>query len=142
VKGSYVLLIQFPEEQTINTGSLKAIYFPRGYYAYVGSAIGGFKSRLSRHLKSNKKPHWHIDYFLQKASINEIILCETKGKVECTMALALSRQFDSIPGFGCSDCNCRSHLFFAADEIKSGVIATFNSLGIKPRLLTDLSSTT
>jgi len=136
VKGSYVLLIELPEEQTITIGSLKAIYFPRGYYAYVGSAMGGFKSRLNRHLKSNKKPHWHIDYLLEKASISEIILCETKDRAECTVAQVLSHQFDSIPGFGSSDCKCRSHLFFAADKtrMKSVVVATLNSLGIKPRL--------
>ncbi|MBA7661220.1 hypothetical protein ES703_69235 [subsurface metagenome] len=57
MKGSYVLLIELTGEQTITTGSLKAIYFSRGYYAYVGSAMGGFKSRLNHHLKSNKKPH-------------------------------------------------------------------------------------
>ena len=118
MKGSYVILIELPEEQTISIGSLKAIYFPRGYYAYVGSAMGGFKSRLNRHLKSNKKPHWHIDYLLNKASINRIILCETEDRTECTIAQALSHQFDSIPGFGSSDCKCRSHLFFIADKVK------------------------
>ena len=141
MKGSYVLLIQLPEEQTITIGSLKAIYFPRGYYAYVGSAMGGFKSRLNRHLKSNKKPHWHIDYLLQKASITEIILSETKDRAECAIAQALSHQFDSVPGFGCSDCKCHSHLFFATDEMESTTMATLKSLGIKPRLLTGLSST-
>ena len=135
MKGSYVLLIQLPEEQTITTGSLKAIYFPRGYYAYVGSAMGGFKSRLNRHLKSNKKPHWHIDYLLEKASISEIILCGTKGRAECAIAQALSCQFDSIPGFGSSDCKCRSHLFFATDKMKPTIMATLNLLGIKPRLV-------
>ena len=131
MKGSYVLLIELTEEQTITTGSLKAIYFPRGYYAYVGSAMGGFKSRLNRHLKSNKKPHWHIDYLLEKASINEIILCETNGRVECTIAQALNGQFDSIPGFGSSDCKCHSHLFFATDKMKPTIMATLSSLPIK-----------
>jgi len=126
-----MLLIQLPEEQTITIGSLKAIYFPRGYYAYVGSAMGGFKSRLNRHLKSNKKPHWHIDYLLEKASISEIILCETKDKTECTIVQALSCQFDSIPGFGSSDCKCCSHLFFAADKMKPTIVATLSSLPIK-----------
>ena len=134
MKGSYVLLIQLPEEQTITIGSLKAIYFPRGYYAYVGSAMGGFKSRLNRHLKSNKKPHWHIDYLLEKASISEIILCETKDKTECAIAQALSCQFDSIPGFGSSDCKCRSHLFFATDKMKPTIMATLSSLSMQPRL--------
>ena len=134
MKGSYVILIQLPEEQTITIGSLKAIYFPRGYYAYVGSAMGGFKSRLNRHLKSNKKPHWHIDYLLEKASISEIILCETKDRAECAVAQALSRQFDSIPGFGSSDCKCRSHLFFATDKMKPTIMATLSSLSMQPRL--------
>jgi len=131
VKGSYILLIKLPEEQTITTGNLKDIHFPRGYYAYVGSAMGGFKSRLSRHLQDSKKRHWHIDYLLEKASVNEIILCEIKERVECTVAHALSHQFDSISGFGSSDCKCPSHLFFATDErqLKSRVMATLNSLG-------------
>ena len=130
-----MLLIQLPEEQTITTGKLKATYFPRGYYAYVGSAMGGFKSRLNRHLKSNKKPHWHIDYLLEKASISEIVLCETKDRTECAVAQALSQQFDSIPGFGSSDCKCRSHLFFATDKMKSTIMATLNLLSMQPRLL-------
>ena len=141
--GSYILLIKLPEEKTISVGSLKAIGFSGGYYAYVGSAMGGFKSRLDRHLKGNKKPHWHIDHLLQKASITSIILCETEYRVECTIARALQCQFNSVPGFGCSDCKCHSHLFFATEEspIKSKVMAKINSLGIKPKLITDLSVT-
>ncbi len=131
MKGSYVILIQLSEEQTITTGGLKAIYFPRGYYAYVGSAMGGFKSRLNRHFKRNKKPHWHIDYLLEKASISSIILCETNNRVECTIAQALNGQFDSIPGFGSSDCKCRSHLFFTTDKMKPTIMATLSSLPIK-----------
>ena len=141
MKGSYVLLVQLPKEQTITIGSLRAIRFPGGYYAYVGSAMGGLKSRLSRHLKENKKPHWHIDYLLQRASISGIILCETGDRVECNIAQALSHQFDSIPGFGSSDCQCRSHLFFAADEMKSTIMATLNSLSMEPRLTGDLAIT-
>ena len=134
MKGSYILLIQLSEEQTITPGRLKATYFPRGDYAYVGSAMGGFKSRLNRHLKSDKKPHWLIDYLLEKASISSIILCETNNRVECTIAQALNGQFDSIPGFGSSDCKCRSHLFFATDKMKPTIMATLNSLSMQPRL--------
>jgi len=133
VKGSYILLIELPEEKTITIGSLKDIYFPGGYYAYVGSAMSGFKSRLSRHHKQSKRPHWHIDYLLQKASITGIIICQTKDRVECAVAQALSRQFASIPGFGSSDCHCHSHLFFTTGEMKSIIIATLDSLGMEPR---------
>ena len=144
MKGSYVLLIQLPEEQTITIGSLKAIHFLCGYYAYVGSAMGGLKARLNHHLQSNKKPHWHIDYLLQKAAINNIITCETEDRVECTVAQALSHQFDAIPGFGSSDCKCHSHLFFATEEkqMKSRIISNINLLGIKTRLAQNLNRET
>ena len=136
MKGSYVLLIELPEEQTITTGSLEALYFPCGYYAYVGSAMGGFKSRLNYHLQKSKRPHWHIDYLLQKASVSGIILCQTEERVECLIAQELSRQFSSIPGFGSSDCKCHSHLFFATDgsQINSTIMATLKLLGIRPSL--------
>ncbi|MBI3931051.1 MAG: GIY-YIG nuclease family protein [Chloroflexi bacterium] len=139
--GSYVLFVKVPEKQIITIGRLKAVHFPGGYYAYVGSAMGGFKARLNRHLKGDKKLHWHIDYLLQKAAITSIILCQSEDRLECTIAQALSRQFDSIPSFGCSDCQCHSHLFFATDEkpIMSGVMSNINRLGIKPRLVQDLN---
>jgi len=100
--------------------------------------MGGFKSRLSRYLNGNKRAHWHIDYLLERASIRGIILCETDDRTECIIARALQSQFDSIPHFGSSDCKCNSHLFFATDEIKSGIMAELNSLGMRPRLARDL----
>jgi len=139
--GSYILLIELPEEQPITVGSLKTIYFPGGYYAYVGSALGGFMSRLNRHLRIDKKPHWHIDYLLQKATIKDIIICETEDRAECTIAQALGHQFDSIPGFGSSDCRCHSHLFFAHEGMKPKVMAILNTLGMEPRLVPNLNQT-
>lgn len=99
--------------------------------------MGGFKSRLSRHLKRTKRFHWHIDYLLQMACINSIIFGETADRAECAIAQALSRQFDSIPGFGSSDCKCRSHLFFAAEEreLKSTIMTTLELLSIQPELV-------
>ena len=137
-KGSYILLIELREEQTIAIGSLKGIHFPSGGYAYVGSAMGGFKTRLERHLKREKKVHWHIDYLLSMATINDIILCQTQDRAECAIAQALSRQFAYVPGFGSSDCKCHSHLFFVTGDggMKSQVMSIINHLGIKPILRT------
>jgi Uri superfamily endonuclease len=137
VKGSYVLLIGLSEEQTIDIGSLKTIHFSGGCYAYVGSAMGGIESRLSHHLKGSKKPHWHIDYLLENAAINGIIICQSQNRVECTIARALSRQLDAIAGFGSSDCKCKSHLFFAPnqEQLKSTIIAIIKSLDMQPRLV-------
>ena len=137
VKGSYVLIIWLSEQQTLTIGNMTDIRFPRGCYAYVGSARGGVKSRVSRHLNRNKKLHWHIDYLLQKASITDIIIGETDDRIECAIAQALSPKFYSIPGFGCSDCHCPSHLFFATEErqLKSAITATLELLAIPPKLM-------
>ena len=137
MKGSYILLIKLPEAQTMNIGSLSDICFPQGYYAYVGSALGGIKARLRHHLNHSKRRHWHIDYLLPKASITDIIIGESEDRVECAIARALSAQFDSIPSFGCSDCRCSSHLFFAAEgrRMRSTIMTTFELLAIPPKLI-------
>ena len=137
VKGSYILIIKLPEAQNITIGSLSDVNFPCGCYAYVGSALSGIKPRLNHHLKRSKKRHWHIDYLLQKASINDIIIGETGDRVECAIAQALGSQLDSIPGFGSSDCHCPSHLFFAPEEsqAKSIIMATLESMNIPLKLI-------
>lgn len=134
MKGVYLLVIELPEEQDITVGSLGVIHFSGRYFAYVGSALGGFKSRLNRHLRKDKQPKWHIDYLLQKAALNSIIICETEERVECAIANALSRRFRSVPRFGSSDCRCPSHLFFASEEMESQLTHALSSLGLKPRL--------
>ena len=136
MKGSYVLLIRLPEEQTITIGSLGTLFFPGGYYAYVGSAMGGVQSRLNHHRQENRKPRWHIDYLLQKAAITDVLVCETRDRAECAIAQALSHQFDSIHSFGSSDCKCRSHLFFASEksQLKSTIKETLSQLNMQSRL--------
>ncbi len=135
-KGSYILLITLPEGGTIKAGSLADTRFPAGCYAYVGSAMGGFTPRLKRHRKKDKKPHWHIDYLLERANISAIILCQTEKGVECAIAQALSQRLSSIPGFGSSDCSCQSHLFLAANgnQMKSSILAILNSLPVDKRI--------
>ena len=114
---------------------MRTIQFNSGYYTYVGSAMGGYKSRLTRYLKENKKQHWHIDYLVKKASINNLILCESEERLECIIAQALNHKFESITGFGSSDCKCKSHLFRADHEMKSSIITILSSFCIKLRLL-------
>jgi Uri superfamily endonuclease len=77
MKGTYVLLINLPSAQIIKVGSLGETHLPVGQYAYVGSAMGGFKSRLPHHFRKSKKPHWHIDYLLQKATIRSVIVSKS-----------------------------------------------------------------
>jgi len=116
MKGSYILLVHLPQARTITVGRLGKVNFARGHYAYIGSAMGGFRARLNHHLHRTSRPHWHIDYLRDKASVTNVILCESGQRHECAIAQALMGQLDCIPGFGASDCRCRGHLFFSPDE--------------------------
>ena len=88
---------------------------PSGYYVYAGSALNGLSSRLKRHLRSEKRLHWHIDYLLQKAEITQIWYTLSPDKLECQWNAILSNlpgAAPSIYGFGASDCRCYSHLTY------------------------------
>jgi len=130
--GSYVLLIELCEEGDIVVGALGAIAFPEGFYAYVGSAMGGLKSRIDYHLREKKHPHWHIDYLLNKAQVIQVIFAQTDRRLECALAQILTKEIDAIPGFGSSDCKCKSHLYFEPREIrlKAKVVEAFAELGL------------
>jgi Uri superfamily endonuclease len=134
VNGGYALLARLPGTQTVKAGRLPVLSFPGGYYAYVGSALNGIPARLRRHLSPTKKLHWHIDYLLQKAVVTDIVSGETAERVECAIARAIGARCESIPGFGSSDCRCRSHLFFSPEhkELKSAIISAFENNGLTP----------
>ena len=54
MKGTYILVIFLKENSKIEIGSLGKISFSKGYYLYVGSAMGNYGSatlinRVKRH---------------------------------------------------------------------------------------------
>ncbi|MHA1394982.1 MAG: GIY-YIG nuclease family protein [Promethearchaeota archaeon] len=143
-KGTYILVIYFEnDEEYLEIGKLGKIKFKKGFYFYVGSAMGSknssvsLENRIKRHLRSynyniaeiqrrnlyNKhnhkyerpKRHWHIDYLLTSkfVKIVRIWIFPSLERLECTIAHKLMEQCeDYIEGFGSSDCNCKSHLFY------------------------------
>jgi len=113
MKGIYVILAKLTEPTRLETKSRRRFIIETGFYAYVGSALGGLEKRVFRHLNVQKKHHWHIDYLLDHATIKKIICAETNKKKECSIAQAFSQGLTGVPGFGCSDCRCPSHLFFS-----------------------------
>jgi len=115
-RGGYILLVKLNVEKTIHVGSLGTILLSRAFYAYLGSALGGFKSRINRHLAKRRKPKWHIDYLLNEAEASLVILYETEQRLECLLSQALVDEFSFVPDFGSSDCRCQSHLYFADDS--------------------------
>lgn len=114
--GGYLLLMELSEPRSILVGKLGCIAFSRGFYVYVGSARNGFKPRLNRHLTRGKKHHWHIDYLVEDARIREIVMVRSESRIECLLAQFMDSRMAGIPGFGCSDCRCHSHLYFTSEE--------------------------
>lgn len=113
VRGSYVLLVEMPRVRRIRIGALGEVEFPRGFYAYAGSARGGLQARLNRHLRRTKSTRWHIDYLLKEGRVKGFVYASTKERLECRLAQRLEEIFSSHTGFGCGDCRCPSHLFFS-----------------------------
>lgn len=112
MKGAYLLIVELPSDITLRVGKKEVVPFKKGSYGYVGSALNGLEQRIRRHLSSRKKLHWHIDYLLTDATITRVFIKESSKREECDLANAFEQAFDAIPGFGCSDCACRTHLFF------------------------------
>ncbi len=118
MKGVYVLVIELDKDATIEVGALGRIDFSSGYYTYVGSAQKGVESRVERHIREEKKKHWHIDYILENAEIIQVFTHRGEKEEECKMADFIDGFSEAIEDFGCSDCNCISHLFYHGHDLE------------------------
>jgi Uri superfamily endonuclease len=103
--------------------------FQKGYYAYIGSAVGhngtNLRQRVARHLRKRKKQHWHIDYFLagREARVMAIVAAGSDVNKECEITRGIQNiEGATIPvvGFGASDCrrNCKSHLVYFGSNVR------------------------
>jgi len=117
MKGVYILLIFIKKNILAKIGALGNLEFTKGTYAYIGSAQNNLQKRVKRHLRKNKKFHWHVDYLLKNKNteIKKILTKKSGKKEECRTAQRLSEISEPIIGFGCSDCKCKSHLFKIKD---------------------------
>lgn len=120
--GSYILVLFNTNQKRIQIGKLGLLKFEQGYYCYVGSALKGkLIARVRRHISpsSLKKTHWHIDYLLAFPDIRiiKLILIPSSFREECILAQTIKKlSIDEVHGFGSSDCNCNSHLFYFGDN--------------------------
>jgi len=122
MKGIYILILRMKESKVIRVGKLGRLHFRRGYYSYVGSAQGsGGEKRIIRHFNVahgiNNTRKWHIDYLLPHTKVICAVFSPTDEALECVIARILSEYPGAIRGFGCSDCSCKSHLFFTGGNI-------------------------
>jgi Uri superfamily endonuclease len=132
MKGAYLLVMTLPKDTSIMVGKQGVVHFQKGCYVYVGSALNGLDQRIRRHLRSQKKTHWHIDYLLPFVEIVEIFYKENIRKEECRIAQVLNKNFKNISGFGCSDCTCTSHLFKGPFHDLLRIINTLNMESYHP----------
>ncbi|WP_276301116.1 GIY-YIG nuclease family protein [Halorussus lipolyticus] len=119
-KGTYTLLIELESDATVEFGAVGERALSSGWYAYTGSAFGtGGFSRVERHRELSAEErdvrHWHVDYLLghPESRVAEVVKTADED-VECEV----SRELDAEPiaGLGASDCDCDSHLKFAAER--------------------------
>ncbi|MFQ5446859.1 MAG: DUF123 domain-containing protein [Saprospiraceae bacterium] len=113
-KGAYILLLHLTTRREVQAGKLGRFLFEKGWYAYVGSAMNNLDARIARHLKKEKKLHWHIDYLRQVASVEQVLRFESGDKRECQLSRKVAALADATPvkKFGASDCGCFTHLYF------------------------------
>lgn len=113
--GTYALILQSHSTKTIQVGRWGQLDLQIGFYIYVGSAFGpgGVRARLSRHWRTEKPKHWHIDYLREHVTPVEVWVSYAAKQLEHEWAQLLFEMAEMTPihSFGCSDCKCYSHLF-------------------------------
>ncbi len=113
MKGSYCLILNIKKDFVAKIGALGNMSFKKGKYIYVGSALNNIDARVKRHLRRDKKLHWHIDYLTINpfVSIEKVFYKPSDKKEECEIARIVSAYGAPIKNFGSTDCSCKSHLF-------------------------------
>ena len=137
-KGVYALIIENPG-CVVRVGARGAREFFAGRHVYVGSARGsGGLARADRHVrlaqKRDRPPRWHIDYLLldPRFTLAAVVTARADRDYECDLARAFGGP--SVPGFGCSDCACPSHLFYRPGDPAPEILAAFRGLGLDARI--------
>jgi Uri superfamily endonuclease len=117
VPGTYALLLWSPIESKIRVGRLGHLLLQPGFYVYVGSALGsgGVRARVAHHLRPAERPHWHIDYLRAHTAVEAVWFSYDRKSREHSWARRFADMKGAsqpMAGFGSSDCDCQSHLFY------------------------------
>ena len=115
--GSYILVLKAEARSEVEVGSAGLLTIEPGYYLYLGSARGpgGVVARVGHHYRQTANPHWHIDYLRAETELVDVWYIYSQQSYEHSWAdYFLAQEETKIPlgGFGASDCDCQSHLFF------------------------------
>ena len=100
---------------TVKVRSGRVFSLKKGVYCYCGSAMGSLEKRVLRHLKREKKRHWHLDFITTDSRFEPVEVWVFREKeFECRLAKSLEGN-EPVAGFGATDCRCKSHLFRLKD---------------------------
>lgn len=134
-----MLFLTFDSSFCSEVGALGILDFSPGEYCYVGSAMGGLDHRLDRHLSKEKKIRWHIDRLTMAADRMEAYESFPDPVPECELS-RMAVGSGCVPvhrGFGCSDCDCPTHLFSVSDSSKSALVKNASLSRYVPRSMLD-----
>jgi Uri superfamily endonuclease len=118
--GTYILALHCEQRASIKVGRLGRLTVNPGYYLYIGSAFGpgGAAARIKHHRKPSRRPHWHIDYLRQVCELVDVrYVYNEKREHDWARQLANMKGITApFRGFGSSDCDCDTHLFFSEQK--------------------------
>lgn len=124
--GAYGLTFRLDGPMILPIATLRKPVLAAGDYVYAGSAFGpgGIRARVTRHLRADKKPHWHIDHLSARAWCIDVRTypCER----ECALVADMLAEGAEVPvpGFGSSDCrDCAAQLVLLAAGNQNSNIA-------------------
>lgn len=116
--GTYYLIIKLETYKNIRIGKRPLSVFPAGFYVYVGSAMNNIDKRIARHMSTDKKFRWHIDWLLAESKIIAVRRIESEFRLECDVNHIIYQLSEKtvMKGFGSSDCSCDTHLIYFKDN--------------------------
>lgn len=113
--GTYILVLRCSSSRAVRIGRLGRLQLRPGYFLYIGSAFGpgGLRARIEHHSRRAVRPHWHVDYLRRYTRLEAVWYCGQHREHELAETVgALPGAEIALPGFGSSDCRCRTHLFW------------------------------
>lgn len=121
--GTYIVVLKSEQAKTIQIGKLAQLNIQKGYYVYIGSAMGpgGVTARLKHHRKVSTRPHWHLDYLRAETAFYNAYALHSPERKECGWAAVMAKTeavSEPMKGFGSSDCKCNTHLFYFSSSVK------------------------
>lgn len=116
--GLYQIVLRTRRKVRVAVGRLGAMTLPAGWYVYTGRAGRGLGARVARHVRREKRVHWHVDALTTHPDVAVVAAWRYPAPLQVTecelhrATVALPGATVPVRGFGASDCEerCDAHL--------------------------------